>query len=70
LNGGIVAQANQAYPQHDRKFLETRRYTTADIVRIGVWLIDSRDFWSLQGLCAVLFETQSTCNVPAVRRLW
>lgn len=45
IDGGIVAQANQAI-RNMIEILETAGYTTADIVRIGVWLDDSRDFWS------------------------
>lgn len=54
IDGGIVAQANQAI-RNMIGILETAGYTTADIVRIGVWLDDSRDFWSFNKVFAEYF---------------
>lgn len=54
IDGGIVAQANQAI-RNMIEILETANYTTADIVRIGVWLDDSRDFWSFNKVFAQYF---------------
>lgn len=54
IDGGIVAQANQAI-RNMIEILETAGYTTADIVRIGVWLDDSRDFWSFNKVFAQYF---------------
>lgn len=54
IDGGIVAQANQAI-RNMIEILEAANYTTADIVRIGVWLDDSRDFWSFNKVFAQYF---------------
>lgn len=51
VDGGILAQANQAI-RNMIEILEAANYTTADIVRIGVWLDDSRDFWSFNTVFA------------------
>lgn len=54
VDGGILAQANQAI-RNMIEILEAANYTTADIVRIGVWLDDSRDFWSFNKVFAQYF---------------
>ncbi|MCR9238688.1 MAG: RidA family protein [Alphaproteobacteria bacterium] len=54
VDGGILAQANQAI-RNMIEILEAANYTTADIVRIGVWLDDSRDFWSFNTVFAQYF---------------
>lgn len=54
IDGGIIAQANQAI-RNMIEILEAANYTTADIVRIGVWLDDSRDFWSFNKVFAQYF---------------
>lgn len=45
IDGGIVKQAHQAI-QNMMEIVDDAGYEAADIVRIGVWLDDSRDFWS------------------------
>ncbi|MEM5501827.1 RidA family protein [Ahrensia kielensis] len=54
IDGGIVAQSHQAI-KNVIGILEEAGYTTADIVRIGVWLDDSRDFWSFNEVFAGYF---------------
>ncbi|MEH6725049.1 MAG: RidA family protein [Hyphomicrobiales bacterium] len=54
IDGGIVAQADQAI-RNMIEILETAGYTTADIVRIGVWLDDPRDFWSFNKVFSKYF---------------
>ncbi|MCL4151038.1 UNVERIFIED_CONTAM: hypothetical protein GTU68_039495 [Idotea baltica] len=54
VDGGIVVQANQAI-RNMMEILETAGYTAADIVRIGVWLDDPRDFWSFNKVFAQYF---------------
>ena len=54
IDGGIVPQAHQAI-QNMIAILEAAGYTTADIVRIGVWLDDARDFWSFNKVFAGYF---------------
>jgi len=45
IDGGIVPQAHKAIANM-LKIVEEAGYTPADLVRIGVWLDDPRDFWS------------------------
>lgn len=54
VDGGIVVQANQAI-RNLITILESAGYTTADIVRIGVWLDDPRDFWSFNKVFSKYF---------------
>lgn len=46
---GIVEQANIAI-QNMLKIVEEAGYGVEDIVRVGVWLDDARDFWSFNGV--------------------
>jgi len=46
---GIVEQANIAI-QNMLKIVEDAGYGVEDIVRVGVWLDDARDFWSFNGV--------------------
>lgn len=57
---GIVEQANIAI-QNMLKIVEDAGYGVEDIVRVGVWLDDSRDFWSFNGV----FETYFAEHPPA-----
>nr|WP_306267544.1 RidA family protein [Pararhizobium sp. IMCC3301] len=54
IDGGIVPQATQAI-SNMVTILEDAGYTTADVVRIGVWLDDPRDFWSFNKVFAEFF---------------
>ena len=54
VEGGIVTQAHQAI-RNMIGILEEAGYGTEDIVRIGVWLDDSRDFWSFNKVFASYF---------------
>jgi len=45
IEGGIVAQSHKAI-RNMIAILEEAGYGVADIVRIGVWLNDPRDFWT------------------------
>jgi len=45
IEGGIVAQSHKAI-RNMIAILEEAGYGVADIVRIGVWLDDPRDFWT------------------------
>ena len=54
IDGGIVAQAHQAIKNMIR-IVEDAGYSTADIMRIGVWLDDPRDFWSFNKVFASYF---------------
>lgn len=54
IDGGIVPQSHRAV-QNLMSIVEEAGYTAADIVRIGVWLDDSRDFWSFNKVFSEYF---------------
>lgn len=54
IDGGIVPQAHQAI-RNMIAIVEEAGYSTADIMRIGVWLDDPRDFWSFNKVFAEYF---------------
>lgn len=60
IDGGIIAQSHKAI-QNMIAILEEADYGVEDIVRIGVWLDDSRDFWSFNKVFATYFGV----NPPA-----
>ncbi|MBD8891221.1 MULTISPECIES: RidA family protein [Roseibium] len=45
IEGGIIPQTHKTI-QNVLSILEEAGYTTADVVRCGVWLDDPRDFWT------------------------
>ncbi|MHC8492725.1 RidA family protein [Thalassospira sp. SM2505] len=57
---GIVQQSHIAI-ENMLKIVEDAGYDKADIMRIGVWLDDARDFWSFNGV----FEEYFGENPPA-----
>lgn len=54
VKGGIVAESRKAI-ENMIAILTEAGYGTEDIVRIGVWLDDPRDFWSFNGVFAEYF---------------
>lgn len=52
--GGIVAQSRRAI-ENMIAILHEAGYGVEDVVRIGVWLDDPRDFWSFNGVYAEYF---------------
>jgi len=60
IDGGIIPQSHKAI-QNMLAILKEADYDTADIVRIGVWLDDPRDFWSFNKVFAGYFSQ----NPPA-----
>ena len=58
--GGIVSQSHKAI-QNMIAILDEAGYSLQDVVRVGVWLDDPRDFWSFNGVYAGYF----TDNPPA-----
>lgn len=54
IDGGIVPQAHRAI-QNMMAIIDDAGYSASDIVRIGVWLDDSRDFWSFNKVFAEYF---------------
>jgi len=57
---GIVEQAHIAI-QNMLKIVQDAGYSAEDIMRVGVWLDDPRDFWSFNGV----FEKYFGENPPA-----
>ena len=51
VGGGIIPQAHKAI-QNMLAIVEEAGYTKQDIVRCGVWLDDTRDFWSFNKVYA------------------
>ena len=60
VKGGIVAESRKAIANMLAIVAEAG-YSPADIVRVGVWLDDPRDFWSFNGVFAEYFGA----NPPA-----
>ena len=54
VGGGIVAEARRAI-ENMIAILHEAGYTTEDVVRVGVWLDDPRDFWSFNGVSREYF---------------
>lgn len=54
VGGGIVAESRRAI-ENMIAILTEAGYGTADIVRVGVWLDDPRDFWSFNAVYAEYF---------------
>lgn len=54
VGGGIVAEARRAI-ENMITILREAGYGTQDIVRVGVWLDDPRDFWSFNAVYAEYF---------------
>ena len=60
IDGGIVVQSHKAIGNM-MAIVRDAGYEAADIVRIGVWLDDARDFWSFNKV----FEEYFGENPPA-----
>ena len=60
VRGGIVAETRKAM-ENVIAVLDEAGYGLEDVVRVGVWLDDPRDFWSFNGVYAEYF----TQNPPA-----
>jgi reactive intermediate/imine deaminase len=51
IDGGIIPQTHQAF-RNILAIVEEAGYSVADIMRIGVWLDDPRDFWAFNKVFA------------------
>lgn len=58
--GGIIAQTRRTI-ENVIAILDEAGYGLEDVVRVGVWLDDPRDFWSFNGVYAEYFGA----NPPA-----
>lgn len=54
VSGGIIAESRRAI-DNMLAILDEAGYGPEDIVRVGVWLDDPRDFWSFNGVYAAYF---------------
>jgi reactive intermediate/imine deaminase len=54
VKGGIVAESKKAI-ENMLAILTEAGYGVDDIVRVGVWLDDPRDFWSFNGIFSAYF---------------
>ena len=62
INGGIIEQTRQTM-RNVVAILEEAGYELKDVVRVGVWLEDPRDFWSFNKVFGEYF----TPNTPGAR---
>jgi reactive intermediate/imine deaminase len=60
VGGGIVAESRKAI-ENMIAILNEAEYGVEDVVRVGVWLDDPRDFWTFNGIYAEYFGA----NPPA-----
>jgi len=60
VGGGIVAESRKAI-ENMIAILNEAEYDVEDVVRVGVWLDDPRDFWTFNGVYAEYFGA----NPPA-----
>ncbi|WP_026791998.1 RidA family protein [Pleomorphomonas oryzae] len=60
VKGGIVSESRKAI-ENLIAILKEAGYGVEDVVRVGVWLDDPRDFWSFNGVYAEYFGA----NPPA-----
>lgn len=60
VRGGIIAESRKAV-ENMLAILSEAGYSVDDVVRVGVWLDDPRDFWSFNGVFAEYFGA----NPPA-----
>lgn len=60
VKGGIVSESRRAI-ENLIAILKEAGYGVEDVVRVGVWLDDPRDFWSFNGVYAEYFGA----NPPA-----
>jgi reactive intermediate/imine deaminase len=54
VGGGIISESRRAI-ENMIAILHEAGYTVDDVVRVGVWLDDPRDFWSFNGVYAEYF---------------
>lgn len=54
ISGGLIAEVHQAM-KNVGKILEEAGYGFEDVVKVGVWLDDPRDFWTFNKVYAEYF---------------
>lgn len=55
VSGGLSAETHQTF-KNILAILDEAGYSLEDTVRVGVWLDDTRDFWSFNKIYAEYFE--------------
>ena len=68
VSGGIVAEARRAI-ENMIAILNEADYRPSDIVRVGVWLDDPRDFWSFNAVYAEYFGEHPPARAAVQSRL-
>lgn len=66
--GGIVAQSRRAI-ENMIAILHEAGYGVEDVVRIGVWLDDPRDFWSFNGVYVEYFGENPPARAAVQSRM-
>lgn len=59
--GGIIPQTRRTI-ENVIKILKEAGYGLEDVVRVGVWLDDPRDFWSFNGVYAEYFSAHPSAR--------
>lgn len=68
VSGGIVAQSRRAI-ENMIAILSEAGYGVEDVVRIGVWLDDPRDFWSFNAVYAEYFGAHPPARAAVQSRM-
>ena len=68
IPGGIVAETRKTL-ENLIAILDEAGYTTADVVRVGVWLDDPRDFWTFNAIYAEHFGENPPARACVQSRL-
>lgn len=66
--GGIVAQSRRAI-ENMIAILQEAGFGVEDVVRIGVWLDDPRDFWSFNGVYVEYFGDNPPARAAVQSRM-
>lgn len=66
--GGIIAQSRRAI-ENMIAILHEAGYGVEDVVRIGVWLDDPRDFWSFNGVYVEYFGENPPARAAVQSRM-
>ena len=68
IGGGIVAESRKAI-ENMIAILHEAEYGLEDVVRVGVWLDDPRDFWTFNGIYAEYFGRNPPARASVQSRL-
>ena len=68
VRGGIVAESRKAI-ENMVAILQEAGYGSDDVVRVGVWLDDPRDFWSFNGVYAEYFGASPAARACVQSRM-